>query len=143
MSVKLKPYPEYQNSGVSWLGSVPEHWKLRRFKNLFREKEERSGNGSGLLLSLMRARGLLPQSEASNRISFGDLTILQVGADHADDFIAPAAQGNSPANHLDIAGVVPLPKPVGEHCSLWRIRQVIGGGESAAMQRIQETGDDS
>jgi type I restriction enzyme S subunit len=66
----LKPYPEYKDSGVSWLGSVPEHWQERRIKTLFRESEERSGdNGSGLLLSLTRARGLIPQEQASNRIA--------------------------------------------------------------------------
>ncbi len=24
----LKPYPKYRNSGVPWLGDVPEHWKI-------------------------------------------------------------------------------------------------------------------
>jgi len=23
----LKPYPEYKDSGVSWLGKVPTHWQ--------------------------------------------------------------------------------------------------------------------
>jgi type I restriction enzyme S subunit len=30
----LKPYPVMKDSGVSWLGSVPEHWELRRLRNL-------------------------------------------------------------------------------------------------------------
>ena len=29
-NVRLKP------SGVDWLGDVPEHWEVRRLKNLFR-----------------------------------------------------------------------------------------------------------
>jgi type I restriction enzyme S subunit len=29
----LKPYPAYKDSGVSWLGKVPEHWEVRRLKN--------------------------------------------------------------------------------------------------------------
>jgi len=28
-----KPYPSYKDSGVSWLGKVPEHWEVRRLKN--------------------------------------------------------------------------------------------------------------
>jgi len=28
-----KPYPSYKDSGVSWLGKVPEHWEIRRLKN--------------------------------------------------------------------------------------------------------------
>ena len=30
MSVDLKPYPAMNDSGVSWLGAVPEHWEVRR-----------------------------------------------------------------------------------------------------------------
>ena len=24
----LKPYPDYKDSGVPWLGEVPEHWEV-------------------------------------------------------------------------------------------------------------------
>lgn len=27
-----QPYPAYKNSGVEWLGEVPEHWEIRRAK---------------------------------------------------------------------------------------------------------------
>ena len=30
----LKPYPDYKDSGVPWLGEVPEHWQVRRLKTL-------------------------------------------------------------------------------------------------------------
>jgi type I restriction enzyme S subunit len=72
MTADLKPYPAYKNSGVPWLGGVPEEWEVRRIKTLFREKDERSRDGSGLLLSLTRVRGLLPQSQASNRLASTD-----------------------------------------------------------------------
>ena len=32
--MKLKPYPKYRDSGVPWLGDVPEHWEVRRLKNI-------------------------------------------------------------------------------------------------------------
>ena len=72
MATELKPYPAYKDSGVLWLGDVPAHWTVRRIKTLFREKNERTNDGAGLLLSLTRARGLLPQSEASNRLASAD-----------------------------------------------------------------------
>ncbi|KXS42221.1 MAG: type I restriction enzyme, S subunit [Methanolobus sp. T82-4] len=28
----LKPYPAYKDSGVPWLGKVPEHWEVKRLK---------------------------------------------------------------------------------------------------------------
>lgn len=31
-----KPYAEYKDSGVEWLGEVPSHWEVKRFKNLAR-----------------------------------------------------------------------------------------------------------
>ena len=34
MIADLKPYPSMKNSGVSWLGEVPEHWQVRRLKTL-------------------------------------------------------------------------------------------------------------
>ena len=29
---KYKPYPAYKDSGVEWLGDVPEHWDLKRLR---------------------------------------------------------------------------------------------------------------
>ncbi len=69
MIADLKPYPAMKDSGVPWLGEVPEHWEIRRIKMLFREQDERNGIGSGDLLSLTRAKGIVPQTEASNRIA--------------------------------------------------------------------------
>ena len=33
----LKPYPKIRDSGVPWLGKVPEHWETKRAKWLFRK----------------------------------------------------------------------------------------------------------
>jgi type I restriction enzyme S subunit len=30
-----KPYPVYKDSGVEWIGEVPEHWKIRPVKHLY------------------------------------------------------------------------------------------------------------
>ena len=30
----LKPYPAYKDSGVPWLGEVPEHWEVKRQRNI-------------------------------------------------------------------------------------------------------------
>jgi type I restriction enzyme S subunit len=31
---RLKPYPEYKDSGVEWLGQIPAHWGFRRLKRI-------------------------------------------------------------------------------------------------------------
>jgi len=35
MRSELKPYPKYRDSGLPWLGKVPEHWSSERGKWLF------------------------------------------------------------------------------------------------------------
>ena len=58
-----QPYPTYKNSGVEWLGKVPEHWDLRPAKWHFREANERSETGSEELLSVSHVTGVTPRSE--------------------------------------------------------------------------------
>ena len=36
MMADLKPYPAYKDSGVEWLGEVPEHWEVCRLKQICR-----------------------------------------------------------------------------------------------------------
>lgn len=31
---EFKPYPEYKDSGIEWLGKLPEHWEVKRLKNI-------------------------------------------------------------------------------------------------------------
>jgi type I restriction enzyme S subunit len=31
---RFKPYPEYKDSGVEWLGEIPAHWEMKRLKYL-------------------------------------------------------------------------------------------------------------
>ncbi len=32
----MKPYPAYRDSGIEWLGEVPEHWEVKRLKTAAR-----------------------------------------------------------------------------------------------------------
>ncbi len=34
LSRRFRPYPAYKDSGVEWLGEIPEHWKVKRLKHL-------------------------------------------------------------------------------------------------------------
>lgn len=64
----LQPYSEYKDSGQEWLSKVPAHWHTPRLKTVLREKESRSLDGSGLLLSLSRNRGLIARSDMTDKI---------------------------------------------------------------------------
>ncbi|MBF4454948.1 restriction endonuclease subunit S [Acinetobacter sp. SK-43] len=38
--MEFKQYPSYKNSGVEWLGDVPEHWQIVRTKDIFNHRKE-------------------------------------------------------------------------------------------------------
>lgn len=40
MIADLKPYPEYRESGLPWLGQVPEHWRVVRNGSLFGQRNQ-------------------------------------------------------------------------------------------------------
>lgn len=55
----LKPYADYKDSGLPWLGQVPAHWEIRRIKTVLREVDRRSSAGMEPLLSLRMQAGLV------------------------------------------------------------------------------------
>ncbi len=68
-----QPYPAYQDSGVEWLGEVPEHWKIRRLKSLVRRIDQgvspqadnylADGNAWGVLKAGCVNRGVFRERE--------------------------------------------------------------------------------
>jgi len=56
-------YAAYKDSGVEWLGEIPEGWEIRRFKYLFKEINERSDDGSEELLSVSQYTGVTKKSD--------------------------------------------------------------------------------
>jgi type I restriction enzyme S subunit len=59
----LDPNAPMKHSGVEWLGKVPEHWEIVRVKTIYRERDERSKDGSEELLSVSHLTGVTPRSE--------------------------------------------------------------------------------
>jgi type I restriction enzyme S subunit len=64
MIADLKPYPEYKDSGLPWLGQVPKHWDLRRMKTLLREIDSRSSSGKEQLLRVSQYTGVTQRKAA-------------------------------------------------------------------------------
>ena len=58
-----RPYPAYKDSGVEWLGKVPEHWEVRRAKYFYREVDERSNTGAEELMSVSHKTGVTPRKK--------------------------------------------------------------------------------
>jgi type I restriction enzyme S subunit len=64
--MKLKPYPEYKDSGFPWLGEIPAHWDVIRNGHLFQEIVD-TNHPDLDLLSIMMDRGIILQSESGRK----------------------------------------------------------------------------
>lgn len=39
---KIERYESYKDSGIEWLGEIPEHWKIESFKHILTERNEKN-----------------------------------------------------------------------------------------------------
>ena len=53
---------EMKDSGIEWIGKIPENWKVQRAKTLFSQRLTK-GNQDITLLAATQKYGMLPQSE--------------------------------------------------------------------------------
>lgn len=109
-----------RDSGIPWLGDIPERWRTERSKWLFKERDERSVTGDEELLTVSHLTGVTPRSEkdvnmfraATNegyKISrSGDLVINTMwawmgamGVARQDGIVSPAYNVYEPAACLD------------------------------------------
>ncbi|WP_224653187.1 restriction endonuclease subunit S [Pectobacterium versatile] len=60
---KYKAYPEYKDSGVEWLGEIPNDWQILCGKYVFKEIKELSTSGDEMLLSVSEYYGVKPRQE--------------------------------------------------------------------------------
>lgn len=60
----LKKYDQYKNSGVEWLGEIPEHWETLPIRAIFEERNEKNdGPKTDFILSVTKDRGVIPYDE--------------------------------------------------------------------------------
>ena len=52
-----------KDAGVPWLGDIPAHWQTERARWLFRERDQRSDDGTEELLTVSHLTGVTPRSE--------------------------------------------------------------------------------
>ena len=59
----LNPNVPMKDSGIDWIGEIPENWKVIRIKYLLKERKERSDTGLEEPLSMSQKYGLIPTKE--------------------------------------------------------------------------------
>ena len=52
-----------KDSGIAWLGQIPKHWQVERTKWLFKERDERTENDEGEMLTVSHITGVTLRSE--------------------------------------------------------------------------------
>ena len=120
----LDPQAPLRDSGISWLGKIPEHWQIKRARWLFRERDRRSETGDEELLTVSHLTGVTPRSEkevymfaAKTKEGYkicvqGDLVINTLwawmgamGVSPVNGIVSPAYNVYEPTEQLDPAYV--------------------------------------
>jgi type I restriction enzyme S subunit len=55
---RLKPYPEYKDSGVEWLGEIPSHWEVKPIRALARPGYKTFTDGDWIESLFIRDEGV-------------------------------------------------------------------------------------
>ncbi len=64
-------HPKYKDSGVEWLGQVPEHWDVKRIGYYFVERREKVSDKDFPALSVTK-NGIVPQLDTAAKSDDGD-----------------------------------------------------------------------
>lgn len=63
--MRLKSYPEYKESGLSWVDKLPAGWDVLRAKCIFNQIDIRSEAGEEELLSVSEKQGVTPRKNVN------------------------------------------------------------------------------
>lgn len=79
--MNFKSYPIYKDSGVEWLGEVPEHWGVKRLGLHFCQRSEKVSDRDYPPLSVTK-NGIVPQLESAAKTNDGDNRKLVLSGDY-------------------------------------------------------------
>ena len=99
MDGKYRAYPEYRDSGVEWLGDIPQHWQPKRLSHFFKERRKKVSDKDYPALSVTM-KGIVPQIETAAKTDAGDNRKLVL----KDDFVINSRsdrKGSSGTSTLD------------------------------------------
>lgn len=67
----LNPNVKMKDSGISWIGMIPEHWEVKKIGSLFTERREKVSDKDYPALSVSK-QGITPQLETAVKTDNGD-----------------------------------------------------------------------
>jgi type I restriction enzyme S subunit len=121
---RLRPYPSYKDSGVEWIGEIPEGWEVSNGRKLFKNSNTRAPNNSEQLAATQKY-GVVPQSKFME--DEGVKVVLALGGTdnfklvEPDDFVISlrSFQGGIEKSHFKgcITPAYTVLKPIVRICS--------------------------
>jgi len=67
----LNPDAKMKDSGISWIGMIPEHWEVKKIGSLFTERREKVSDKDYPALSVSK-QGITPQLDTAVKTDNGD-----------------------------------------------------------------------
>ncbi len=122
MMSDLKPYPKYKDSGVPWLGEVPEHWDITHVRRLFKIQKRIAGIDGYDVLSITQ------QGIKIKDISSG---VGQLSMDYSKYQFVEV--GDFAMNHMDLlTGYVDISNRLGVTSPDYRVFRLLDNMECSA-----------
>jgi type I restriction enzyme S subunit len=133
--MKLKPYPAYKDSGVEWLGDVPEEWatnRLKRVSEVFASNVDKKSVDGEIEVRLCNYTDVYYKDEITNDLELMKATATEAQIDRftlrKDDVII--TKDSESADDIGISAYVPHDMPgviCGYHLSMIRSREDFNG----------------
>lgn len=102
---KFKTYSAYKDSGVEWLGGIPEHWITIKFGYLFKESNDR-GNGFENLLAATQHRGVIFKSDLEFRSVQAQKGLENFKIVRPNDFVISLRTFEGGIEHSPFLGII-------------------------------------
>lgn len=71
----IDPKAKMKDSGIEWIGEIPEGWEVKRLKYILDERNERSKDGSEPLFMMSQIYGLVIRSDFHEKAEVASTTI--------------------------------------------------------------------
>lgn len=76
-----------KDSGIPWIGEIPEHWDVMRLRRVFSESHEKTTDEEGQLLTLSQYTGISPKSEGKRVGMFEAESTVGYNIVHVGQFV--------------------------------------------------------
>ena len=83
----LNPNVKMKDSGIPWIGMIPEHWEVARMKRVFSESKEKTEKEGGTLLSLSQYTGVTLKDNAKKIGMFEAESTIGYNIVHPGQFV--------------------------------------------------------